>query len=383
MANRTLSENIGQAISDLNGVKQALINKGVEIPQGTPTSEFGAKIEEIQGGGGLDTSGITNFNEFCYNNRVPADCLDGLDTSSGTDFSYMFQKCTNLTTVPQLNTSNGTNFESMFSGCSALTSVPQLDLSSGTNFKSMFYNCALTTAPQLNTSSGTNFSMMFSSCKNLTELTQLDTSSGTNFRQMFGDCSALTEVPQMDFSKATNLTYMFSNCYGLTSVSQLDFSNATEAKYTFNRCDNLATVSNLTLGGDCSNMFFQCYKLTTVTGLNTDKVTNFATMFAYSSKLATVELTSLIANSSSRGMFASCSNLQNLTVTGTITVASNDSLDLSPSSKITVESLLSVLNALADNTGGTTYSIKLGATNLAKLTDEQKAIATNKNYTLA
>ena len=82
-------------------------------------------------------------------------------------------------------------------------------------------------------------------------------------------------------------------------------------------------------------------------------------------------------------MFDSCSALTNLTVTGTITVNATNALKLSDSSKLTVESLLNVLNALKDNTGGTTYNIQLGSTNLKKLTDEQKAIATNKNYTLS
>ena len=66
MATKTLSENINQAISDFNSIKQAIIDKGVEIPSGTKTSEYGAKIGEIQGGGGgLDTIGVTNFYYFC------------------------------------------------------------------------------------------------------------------------------------------------------------------------------------------------------------------------------------------------------------------------------------------------------------------------------
>lgn len=63
MANRTISENINQAISDFKSIKQAIIDKGVEIPEGTPTSEYGAKIEGMTVGG-LDTSRITNFSNF-------------------------------------------------------------------------------------------------------------------------------------------------------------------------------------------------------------------------------------------------------------------------------------------------------------------------------
>lgn len=262
MANRTISENINQAISDFKSIKQAIIDKGVEIPEGTPTSEYGAKIEGMTVGG-LDTSRITNFSNFCANNRIPVDDLDGLDTISGTDFSNMFSNCTNLTISPKLDTSNGTNFN-----------------------------------------------YMFNRCTNLKTLQHIDTSNGTNFGGMFFKCERLTTIPQLDTSKGTD----------------------------------------------------------------------FSLMFRYCSSLTTVGLTSFIAESA---MFDSCQSLTNLTVTGTITVNATNELKLSGSSKLTVESLLSVLNALKDNTGGTTYNIQLGSTNLAKLTDEQKAIATNKNYTLS
>lgn len=49
------------------------------------------------------------------------------------------------------------------------------------------------------------------------------------------------------------------------------------------------------------------------------------------------------------------------------------------------ESLLSIVNCLKDystDTSGTVWKVALGATNLAKLTDEEKAIATGKGWTL-
>ncbi len=59
-----------------------------------------------------------------------------------------------------------------------------------------------------------------------------------------------------------------------------------------------------------------------------------------------------------------------------------DNFILSMSTKYSVETLVGVLNSLKDRTGETAYNLTLGATNLAKLTDEQKAIATNKNWVL-
>ena len=42
-----------------------------------------------------------------------------------------------------------------------------------------------------------------------------------------------------------------------------------------------------------------------------------------------------------------------------------------------------MFEALKDNTGTTAKTLTLGATNLAKLTEEQKQIATDKNWNLA
>ena len=50
--------------------------------------------------------------------------------------------------------------------------------------------------------------------------------------------------------------------------------------------------------------------------------------------------------------------------------------------KLTVDSLVSVLNALQQLDEGTSYTCTIGSDNLVKLTDEQKAIATNKHWTL-
>jgi hypothetical protein len=54
------------------------------------------------------------------------------------------------------------------------------------------------------------------------------------------------------------------------------------------------------------------------------------------------------------------------------------------STKLTADSLMSIINALADKSGtGTTFTITLGTENLAKLTDAEKAIATQKGWSLA
>lgn len=47
-----LITNINQVASDFENIKQAIINKGVEVPRGTPTSRYGELISNISGGNG-------------------------------------------------------------------------------------------------------------------------------------------------------------------------------------------------------------------------------------------------------------------------------------------------------------------------------------------
>ena len=78
--------------------------------------------------------------------------------------------------------------------------------------------------------------------------------------------------------------------------------------------------------------------------------------------------------------FYACSALE------TVNLGTNfncNGLNLSVSTKYSVDTLVGVLNSLKDRTGETAYSLVLGATNLNKLTDEQKSIATNKNWVLS
>ena len=79
-------------------------------------------------------------------------------------------------------------------------------------------------------------------------------------------------------------------------------------------------------------------------------------------------------------MFRECSALVDLNIVGTIN-ATGLNVQQSPLSH---DSLMSIINALADKTGVSgTWKVTLGATNLAKLTADEIAIAEGKGWTLA
>ena len=181
------------------------------------------------------------------------------------------------------------------------------------------------------TANVTNMISMFSSCYNLTTIPQFDTSKVTNMSSMFANCSKLTTVHLFDTSKVTNMYSMFSSCSSLTTVPQFDTSNVTGMNY----------------------MFQDCSKLTVIPQFDTSNVTSMNYMFNYCSSLKEIHMINI-----------------------------NASLNISDSTKFTREALLEIIGNLKAQTSGT-KTLTMGATNLAKLTDEDKAIATNKGWTLA
>ena len=176
----------------------------------------------------------------------------------------------------------------------------------------------------------TDMSYMFSYCNNLATIPILDTYNVTNMSYMFSNCYNLTTIPQLYTSKVTNMRGMFSYSNKLTSIPQLYTSKVTDMRYMFDGCSSLTSIPRL----DTSNV----------------------TMMNY--------------------MFNSCSKLKEIHMIGM-----KVSFDIRSSTLFTREALLEILNNLATVTS--TQTLTMGSTNLAKLTDEDKAIATNKGWTLA
>lgn len=124
--------------------------------------------------------------------------------------------------------------------------------------------------------------------------------------------------------------------------------------------------------------FFTCTSLTSIT-LPNGVVLIGDNAFNTCRSLKTINLPSSI-NQVFKTSFINCAALENVTLGNNFNCSN---LDLSASTKYSVSTIVAMLTALADRTGQTAYTLTLGATNLAKLSDEQKAIATDKNWTLA
>lgn len=102
------------------------------------------------------------------------------------------------------------------------------------------------------------------------------------------------------------------------------------------------------------------------------------TVFAYCGNLHTIRKFVVSEATTYERTFISCNALENLTIEGTI---GQNGFNVSYSKLLTHDSLMSIINALS--TTSSPKTVTLGTENLAKLTEDEKAIATGKGWTLA
>ena len=346
-------------------LKAGVIAFGID---GTFTSDATATASDIALGKTAYVKG-----EKITGNLEVGDYNAELDTFITKAFSV--QNC--ITKIGKLDTSNCTSIT--FRDCLFLEEIPEIDISKLTNTNSMFYNCQkIKTIPLINTNKITNMSFMFYYCNNLESIPLIDTSNVTIMDSMFYHCNKLESIPQLITSKCTNMNSMFYNCTNLKGIPQLDTSNATNTNGMFYHCDNLITAPSIDISKvtDAGSMFGQCVSLSSVPEYDVSSLYRLGSIF-YNCR----NLTNL-------GGFVNLGKGYTIQAENN----SNQALDLSYSPLLTHESLMNVINNLYDlnltynvANGGTLYKqkLKLGSTNLAKLTAEEIAIATNKGWTVS
>ena len=161
--------------------------------------------------------------------------------------------------------------------------------------------------------------------------------------------------------------------------------------YAFETAPELIGAEKLT---SAMQMFYSSNYLKYVPDFNTSNVTTMYAMFQYSPNLITVPKLNASKVVIISNIFGNCNNLTNLGGLENLGQAydptksanySSYTLYLSTSNKLTHDSLMNVINNLYDikSKGCNPQSLILGSTNLAKLTSEEIAIATNKGWTVS
>ena len=337
---------------------------------------------------------------------TPSDGVDGFNPVN-VDVQPNLQTKSSSTTI----TSNGTstitlqpdsNYDGLSSASVTITtdvaaSMPTLVLENG-NFNTAFTISGDADLSNWDTSNLTSMRNIFYYCKKLTsvKLSNFDTSNVTDMRQMFEGCSSLTslDVSNFDTSAVTNMGNTFQGCRDLTSlnVSNFNTSAVTNMGQMFNNCNSLTSLDGIenfdTSAVESMNyMFGQCNSLTSLdlSNWNTSAVTNMYAIFQSCNNLTYLNLSNWnMSNVTAvNDMFYNCSKLTDLNMTNAILPKINlTDWNLDTCKALTVDSLVSVLNALQQLDEGTSYTCTIGSTNLAKLSDTQKAIATNKGWVL-
>ena len=253
---------------------------------------------------------------------------------------------------------------------------------------SLFYgNEKRIVVKHINISKAIKADNMFNECRSLITIPQLDTSNVTSMERMFYFCNKLITIPQLNTSKVTNMSYMFHYCGDLITIPQLNTSKVTSMFSMFYNCENLTTIpqfdtSNVENFYDCFNY---CTSIITIPELNTSKAKNVGSMFASCTSLRSIPLLDF-GNVNSISSLFGWSDIKTLTDLGgfkNLKIDFKNGLNHLPN--LTVQSLMNVINNLYDfraNGESTTRTLQLGTTNLNKLTDEQKAVATNKGWSL-
>lgn len=373
-------DNVGSGDSNANLEELTITNNGEYTPQ-----------EGVDGFSKVVARVVPTKRAVIQNIRVTNDYIvDGywagelVDTSRMTSLLQAFYNCDSLQKIDVSNwdVSNITNMQQAFAYCEELLEldVSNWNINKVTTLRQTFKDCKkLKTLDVSNwdTSNVTTLSGAFQNCTNLTilDVSNWDTSNVTDFCG-FGDCINLKTLDVSKWDTRKMIFFGFTNCKSLEvlDLSNWVTSNVTSLLQAFHACSALQIL-------DVSNF-------------DVSNVTNFQQTFNGCWKLKVLDLTNWDMNNATtaRSLFDECRMLQSLIGNRTIDDVLENNIGALNGLKVALSldgtildraSLRAVINGLADLTGSDTQTLTLDTTLIAKLTEEDIAIATAKNWTLS
>ena len=368
----TIQENLDRIKNAKSAIKDAIIQKGVEVTDTEKIETYADKILQIKSGGGteipeFDPAGPLTI--YCFedlgdayvkfNNQYQESTIqystDGETWGTYTDETIKLTKGQYVQFKGVITQyAQGGDFSTfilnrgLFNLYGNLTSLDNYisTFDGGYKYNHMFektnvYDCSkLNTGIKTYTGSSV-FSYMFKDCISLTKAPQLiaTTLADSCYDSMFSGCTSLTTIPNLP---ATTLAYscysrMFSGCTSLTTVPDLPATTLANYCYSdmFSGCTLLTTLpSNLlpvtTLAQYCYNAMFQgCTSLTTVPDLPATTLAQhcYENMFSYCTGLTTLPSNLLpvttLAQYCYKNMFYNCTSLTTVPNLPATTLASS------------------------------------------------------------
>ena len=369
----TVAEEIQRLKQAKSNIKASIINKGVAVDDAATLDAYPALIDSIQTGGGtgeltlqektisiaantttevVPDNGYNGMTKVTVTTKVKPAIYDGTKLALST-----------FSTIPDYDYSQIQDAGYLFNGCNHLTKLGRnlncRNMVTGTGMFMSCHNLQYTTAGEpngvlviqflMNTGNMTKMDKMFAYCDNLIgvsgkkSMSYLKTDACTTMRSMFYQDILLSVVPMFtSTSNVTDMGFMFWGCN--------DF-NAFDCNYDMS-------------------------KVTDIEGMFTN-----STITSFTKSNGPLDFSSV---TNATDAFKGCTNLT--TLAGFTGLKASLSLSDCP---LTVESINNVINEMYDfNTNGVIPeegqgTLTLGPDNLAKLSDDEKAVATNKGWTLA
>ena len=203
--------------------------------------------------------------------------------------------------------------------------------------------------------------------------------NATNLVNLFYNCISLQSVPLFNTINVTNMGYMFNNCYSLQSVPLFNTINVTSMLNMFNGCISLQSVPlfNTINVTNMGYMFNNCYSLQSVPLFNTSNVTNMVSMFQNCQSLNFIPAFITTAITTDFTLFANGSTSINR-----ILMSFNRTVALQ-NCQLSKDALVEIFTNLTNRTATTSATIDItGNWGASALTSADRAIATNKNFTI-
>lgn len=316
------------------------------------------------------------------------------DTTGVEDFTNMFSGCNSLQRLPNLDYSSAKRIGSMFmntliggnidfsntqlnevGNAFKSTNILSAKLNLGSSVKALpglFDNCANIKNIELSCNNvvlnGTEYGGLyqtFKNCKALETVTitgNLTTENNAiltdTFNNAFTTSSSEYTFPYFDTSKVSKFirTFAFTDSGAQTArdtIPLYDFSSVTQVGPNY-----------------CSLMFFKRY-IREIPNIQFPNMTD-------------VRKESLFSGAGSDSESQNYYLFYGNTVLRAIHIKNiNYNFRINVSTQFTREALIEIIGNLVDRTGTTAKTLTMGATNLAKLTAEDIAVATDKNWTIA
>ena len=212
----------------------------------------------------------------------------------------------------------------------------------------------------------------------------------SKLKEFFKDDKDIVFCPFIVTENLTDMSNFFANCEKMIYVPLLDTNNVHTMINTFGSCSSIQKLPNFDTGNVITMraLFANCQMLKEIPNFNTSLVQDVGSMFSNCPRLEKIPLLDFgkVYKIDSFFGYANYDRLTDLGGFKNLKVDWNDNTGLVRCPKLTHESLMNVITNLynfrENGDNDTVKTLKISSSSMALLSDDDKALATNKGWTL-